>query len=188
MDAPSPSSPARSRELERRAADGGLDGCILKARVVSDDRSPTLADRLAEWSPQCAVFELTNTIANSLVKPIDPASENDAAAEPALDDLFREWRATAARASRRPHDAVGALLAQALGSAGQDAGADFGLTPLASSAQEDARQTSRRSGTPARRARGATARGRPARGADVRPIPPHHRRSAFLPLARAGEG
>ena len=121
-------------DLERRAANGGLDGRILKARVVSDDPIPDLADRLAEWSPQCVVFELTNTIANQPVKPIAPAAEDDT--EPALDDLFREWRATAARGIRAPHDAVGALLAQALGSAGQDAGADFGLTPLASSAQE----------------------------------------------------
>ena len=121
-------------ELERRAARGGLDGCILKARVVSDDPLPDLADRLAEWSPECAVFELTNTIANQPVRSIDPAAEDDA--EPALADLFLEWRATAARGIKAPHDAVGALLAQALGSAGQDAGADFGLTPLASSAQE----------------------------------------------------
>ena len=123
-------------ELEGRAANGGLDGCILKARVVSDDPIPDLADRLAEGSPKCVVFELTNTIANQPVKPIDPANENDDDAEPALDDLFREWRASAARGVKAPHDAVGALLAQALGSAGQDAGADFGLTPLASSAQE----------------------------------------------------
>ena len=123
-------------ELERRAAGGGLDGCILKARVVSDDPIPDLADRLAEWSPECVVFELTNTIANQPVRSIDPASEDDAAAEPALDDLFREWRTSAARGIRAPHEAVGALLAQALGSAGQDAGPDFGLTPLASSAQE----------------------------------------------------
>ena len=134
-------------ELERRAADGGLDGCILKARVVSDDPIPDLADRLAEWSPECVVFELTNTIANQPVRSIDPAAEDDA--EPALADLFLEWRATAARAVKAPHDAVGALLAQALGSAGQDAGADFGLTPLASSAQETLdRLASKRPGGP----------------------------------------
>ncbi|MCY3843244.1 MAG: hypothetical protein OXH69_06835, partial [Acidobacteria bacterium] len=109
-------------------------GCILKARVVSDDPIPDLADRLNDRSPECAVFELTNTIANQPVKPIDPANEEEDA-EPALDDLFREWRATAARGVKAPHEAVGALFAQALGSAGQDAGADFGLTPLASSAQ-----------------------------------------------------
>ena len=121
-------------ELETRAANGGLDGCILKARVVSDDPIPDLADRLAEWSPQCAVFELINTITNQPVKAIDPASEGDA--EPVLDELFMEWRTTAARAPKASHEAVGALFAQALGSAGQGAAADFGLTPLKFAAQE----------------------------------------------------
>ena len=121
-------------DLERRAADGGLDGCILKARVVSDDPIPDLADRLAEWSPQCAVFELTNAIANRAVKAIDPARGDES--DPALEALFAEWRSTAARAVKAPHETVGALFAQALGSAGQEAAADFGLTPLALRAQE----------------------------------------------------
>ena len=51
-------------ELESRAANGGFDDCILKARVVSHDPIPDLADRLAEWSPNCAVFELVNVIEN----------------------------------------------------------------------------------------------------------------------------
>ena len=132
-------------ELESRAANGGLDGRILKARVVSDDPIPDLADLLAEWSPRCAVFELINTITNQPVKAIDPASESDA--EPALDELFREWRTTAARGVKAPHDAVGALFAQALGSAGQAAAADFGLTPLKLNAQETLdRLASRRNG------------------------------------------
>ena len=121
-------------DLERRAANGGLDGCILKARVVSPDPIPDLADRLAEWSPGCAVFELVNAVENQPVKAIDPAREGDA--EPALDALFGEWRTTAARGVKAPHEAVGALFAQALGSAGQGAPADFGLTPLALRAQE----------------------------------------------------
>ena len=121
-------------ELESRAANGGLDGCILKARVVSDDPIPDLADRLTEWSPECAVFELINTITNQPIKAIDPATEGDG--EPALDELFMEWRANAARGIKAPHEAVGALFAQALGSAGQQATADFGLTPLKLSAQE----------------------------------------------------
>lgn len=121
-------------DLETRAANGGLDGCILKARVVSDDPIPDLADRLAEGSPRCAVFELINTITNQPVKPIDTAGEGDA--EPAVDELFTEWRTTAARGIKAPHEAVGALFAQALGSAGQAAAADFGLTPLKLNAQE----------------------------------------------------
>ncbi len=121
-------------ELETRAANGGLDGCILKARVVSDDPIPDLADRLAEWSPGCAVFELINTVTNQPVKAIDPAAEGDE--EPALDELFMEWRATAARGVKAPHETVGALFAQAIGSVGQGAAADFGLTPLKFGAQE----------------------------------------------------
>ena len=119
--------------LETRAAHGGLDGCILKARVASDDPIPDLADRLAEWSPRCAVYELLNTIKNQRVKAIDTSGEEDA--EPPLDELFREWRTNAAHGVKAPHEAVGALFAQALGSAGQTA-ADFGLTPLKLSAQE----------------------------------------------------
>ena len=121
-------------KIEGRAANGGLNGCILKARVVSDDPIPDLADRLAAWSPRCAVFELINTITNRPVKAIDPANESDA--EPALDELFKEWRTNTARATKAPHEAVGALFAQALGSAGQEAAADFGLTPLRLNAQE----------------------------------------------------
>ena len=120
-------------DLERRAANGGLDGCILKARVVSADPIPDLADRLADWSPACAVFELVNALENQPVKAIDPAREGDA--EPALDALFREWRTSAARGVKAPHEAVGALFAQALGSAGQQAPADFGLTALKLRAQ-----------------------------------------------------
>ena len=121
-------------ELESRAANGGLNGCILKARVVSDDPIADLSDRLAEWSPKCNVFELINTIANETVKAIDPSDEGDA--EPALAELFMEWRTSAAHGIRAPHEAVGALFAQALGGIGQGTAADFGLTLLTASAQE----------------------------------------------------
>ena len=121
-------------ELERRAAGSGLDGCILKARVVSDDPIPDLADRLAEWSPGCDVFELVNTLSSQPVKAVEPTREDES--EPAPEDLFLEWRTTAARGVKAPHDAVAALFTEALGTAGQDAGADFGLTPLALRAQQ----------------------------------------------------
>ena len=80
------------------------------------------------------MFELINTITNQPVKAIDPEHEGDT--EPALDELFMEWRTTSARGIKASHDVVGALFAQALGSAGQAAAADFGLTSLASSARE----------------------------------------------------
>ena len=120
--------------FEKRAADSGFDGCILKARVVSDDPIPDLADRLAARSPDCAVFELANTLANPTVKAIETARADES--EPAIETLFAEWRTTAARGVRAPHDAVSALFAQALGGAGHDAAADFGLTSLQLRAQE----------------------------------------------------
>ena len=121
-------------ELESRAANGGFDGCILKGRVVSDDPIPDLADRLVEWSPGCAVFELVNVIENQPVTAIDPDSESRE--EPGLEELFMEWRATSARRITAPHDTVATLFAQALGGVGQETRPGFGLTPLASSAKE----------------------------------------------------
>ena len=121
-------------ELERRGANGGLDGCILKARVVSDDPIPDLADRLADWSPQCVVFELINTVTNQPVKAIDRAREGDL--EPAPDELFLEWRRTAAHGIKAPDEAVSTLFAQALGSAGQEAVPDFGMTALQQRAEQ----------------------------------------------------
>ena len=120
-------------ELEARAANGGLDGCLLKARVVSDDPIPDLADRLAEMAPRCAVFELINAVRNQPVKAMDPADEGGA--EPALEDLFKEWRTSAAKGAKAPHATVQRLLAQALGGVGQDAVPDFGVTALRSEAE-----------------------------------------------------
>ena len=134
-------------DLESRAAHGGLDGCIVKARVVSDDPIPDLADRLAEWSPKCVVFELINAITN---QPVRPIHEGDGDAEPALDELFIEWRTTAAHAPQAPHDVVRTLFGQALGSVSLETTADFGVTPLALRTQEtldllDSKRTGRRS-------------------------------------------
>ena len=121
-------------ELEARAANGGLDGCILKARVVSDDPIPDLADRLAKRVPKCDVFELLNAVRNQPVKPIDDDPADVDGAEPALDALFLEWRTAAAKGIKAPHDAVRTLFAQALGGVGQDAVPDFTMTELRSRA------------------------------------------------------
>ena len=122
-------------ELQARAADGGFDGRLLKARVVSDDPIPDLADRLAERAPKCDVFELLNAVRNSPVKPIDDDPDAANGDEPALDALFGEWRTTAAKGVKAPHDAVRTLFAQALGGVGQDAVPDFGLTALRAAAE-----------------------------------------------------
>ena len=118
------------RELEARAADGALDGCFLKAVVRSDDPLPDLADRVAEWSPDCVIFNLVNEVANRPVKPIRGADDG---AEPDVDDLFLEWRHAAAtgRATKAPRDTVLALFREAVAGSGDGSGPDFGLTELA---------------------------------------------------------
>ena len=115
-------------ELQIKAEGGALDGAILKARVVSDDPILDLADRLAAWSPECAVFDLVNAVKRRPVRAIPTAAGPEA--EPALDELFREWRAAAARAdaTRAPEDTVVELFRESL--AGGDATVpDLGVTP-----------------------------------------------------------
>ena len=119
-------------ELRQRAADGALDGCFLKAVVTSDDPIPDLADRVVEWSPRCVVFSLVNDVANRRVKPISQ-SGNGVGGEPAIDELFAEWRTTAAtgKATKAPHEAVVELFREAMGQAEGEEGPDFGATALA---------------------------------------------------------
>ena len=117
------------RELEARAANGALDGCFLKAVVRSDDPLPDLADRVAEWSPECVIFNLVNEVANRPVRAIAGSEDGE---EPSIDDLFVEWRSTAAtgRATKAPRDAVLALFREAVAGPGDEEGPDFGLTGL----------------------------------------------------------
>lgn len=121
-------------QLEDKAQDGGLNECILKARVMSDEPIPNLADQLAEWSPECAVFDLVNEVANQRAKPI---SGDEDGPEPALEDLFMEWRASAATAGQRTanDERMRDLFAQAMAAAGQEAQADFGAGDLAARAR-----------------------------------------------------
>ena len=122
------------RELEARATDGALDGCFLKAVVRSDDPLPELADRVAEWSPDCVIFNLVNEVANRPVKPIRGTDEG---AEPDVDDLFLEWRNTAAtgRATKAPPDTVLALFRAAVAGSGGGDGPDLGLTEITARAE-----------------------------------------------------
>ena len=121
------------RELEARAVDGALDGCFLKAVVKSDDPIPDLADRVAEWSPKCVIFNLVNEVANRPVKAIRGGEDG---AEPSIDDLFLEWRSTAAtgRATKAPRDTVLALFREAVAGSRDEDGPDFGLTRLTAQA------------------------------------------------------
>ena len=124
-------------ELEDEAQDGGLNEVILKARVVSDEPIPNLADQLAEWSPECAVFNVVNDVANRRAKSISEA-EGDDGPEPPTEDLFMEWRESAATKGQRtaPDERVRALFVQALGTVGQEEGADFGVGELAARAEK----------------------------------------------------
>ncbi len=117
------------RELETRAADGALDDCFLKAVVKSDEPIPDLADRVAEWSPKCVIFNLLNEVAN---RPVKPISGGEGGEEPSIEDLFLEWRSAAAtgRATKAPQDAVLALFREAVAGSGHEDGPDFGLTEL----------------------------------------------------------
>lgn len=122
--------------LEARAANGGLDGSLLKARVVSEDPIPDLADLLKEWSPECAVFALSVSITDAPHKAIDTKAA--AEEEPAVDELFRQWLTTRAPGMKAPHDAVAALFRAAQG-AGPGATPDFGFTTLAAAVDETLR-------------------------------------------------
>ena len=117
------------RELEERAANGALDGCFLKAVVKSDDPIPDLADRVADWSPKCVIFNLVNEVANRPVKPIRGTEGGE---EPSIDDLYLEWRSTAAtrRATKATQDTVLSLFREAVAGSGDEEGPDFGLTEL----------------------------------------------------------
>jgi exonuclease SbcD len=121
-------------ELEARAAGGGFDGTILKARVVSDDPVLDLADRLAAWSPGCAVFDLVNAVSRRRVRAIGATDRPEA--EPTLDELFREWRGSAARTDARsaPDDAVVELFRESL-SGGDGTVPDLGVTASITRAQ-----------------------------------------------------
>jgi DNA repair protein SbcD/Mre11 len=101
-------------ELEALADKGGLNGHILKARVRSDDPITDLAERVLRLSPECAIFDLVNVVANAQVKPIDTSHEPDR--EPDIRQLFTEWRNTAAYGITAPHSDVAAMFARAIGS------------------------------------------------------------------------
>ncbi len=124
-------------ELEDEAQDGGLNDVILKARVVSDEPIPNLADQLYEWSPECAVFNVANDVANHRAKSISEA-ESDDGPEPPMEDLFMEWRGSAATRGQRTaaDERVRALFVQALGTGGREEGADFGVGDLTARAKE----------------------------------------------------
>lgn len=107
-------------DLLARAADGALDGHLLRARIHSEDPIPDLVDQLLAASPACNVFDLVNVVRNRTSRPVDLDSAMDD--EPSLAASFADWRATAANVGQRraPDAAVTALLEVALGAVGSD--------------------------------------------------------------------
>jgi hypothetical protein len=108
-----------------------LNGHILKARINSQDPITDLADRVLDVSPECAIFEIINTVANAPVKPIDTSQETDR--EPDIRELFAEWRTTAAYGITAPHDDVAAMFARSLGGE-QATVAELGISDVMTSA------------------------------------------------------
>lgn len=115
--------------LLTRAAGGGLDHHLLRARVVSDDPIPDLVDQLLACSPHCDVFDLVNVVKNRTARPIDTSASPGE--EPSLTESFAEWRATAANVGQRkaPDEMVVALLEAALGASG-DCAPDLGTVTV----------------------------------------------------------
>jgi exonuclease SbcD len=112
-----------------RAADGGLDHHLLRARVVSDDPIPDLVDQLLTSSPHCNVFDLVNVVKNRTAKPVDTSAVPEE--EPSLAGSFAEWRATVANVAQRkaPDESVIELLEAALGASG-DTAPDLGTVQV----------------------------------------------------------
>ena len=120
--------------LLARAAGGGLDHHLLRARVLSDDPIPNLIDQLLASSPHCDVFDLVNVVKNRTARPVDTSAIPDE--EPSLAESFAEWRATVANIGQRkaPDEAVVALLQAALGASG-DTAPDLGTLQIVAQAE-----------------------------------------------------
>lgn len=120
--------------LLARAADGGLDGHLLRARILSEDPIPDLVEQLLAASPACNVFDLVNVVRNRTSRPVDVDSAPEE--EPSLAASFIEWRTTVANVGQRraPDTAVGALLEIAVGAVGVDV-PDLGVVEAAVAAE-----------------------------------------------------
>lgn len=119
-------------QLDTLAACGGLNGHILKARVHSHDPITDLAERVLRSSPECAIFDLVNAVANASVKPVNSAQDPER--EPDIRELFTEWRTTAAHGITAPHDAVAAMFDRAIGGE-QATTADLGIHDTVAASQ-----------------------------------------------------
>ena len=117
-------------ELYARAAGGGLDDCIVKAIVESEERVYDLSDRLLAGSPGAAVFELVNRVGNDDVKAITDYDYAEVA-EPPVEELFDEWRKTRGGEEREADETINALFREAIANAQVPGTSDFGIGKLA---------------------------------------------------------
>ncbi len=117
-------------ELEALAAGGGLDGHLVKAVVLSDERVLDMAERLRAGSPKAAVVELLCRVGNDEAKAITDYEYTDVA-EPPVGELFDEWRKTRGGEGRGADAAIGRLFAEALANAEAPGTSDFGIGALA---------------------------------------------------------
>lgn len=113
--------------IEKLAADGGLDGRIVRARVRSTERIYDLTDRVLAGSPGIAIHELVNSVDN---EEHAPAAETAPAAEPPIEDLFDEWRKTRTGDEREADDTARGILREALKNAEAAGTSDFGAGSL----------------------------------------------------------
>ncbi len=117
-------------ELDARAAGGGLDDCIVKAIVESEERVYDLSDRLLAGSPGAAVFELVNRVGNDDVKAITDYDYAEVA-KPPIEELFDEWRKTRGGEGRDADETINALFREAIANAQVPGTSDFGIGKLA---------------------------------------------------------
>ena len=133
-------------ELEQRAAKGGLDDCIVKAIVESEERVYDLNERLRKGSPKAAVFELVNRVGNEDAMAITDYDYADVA-EPPITELFDEWRKTRGGEQREADETLNALFGESLANAQAPGTSDFGIGALTAEFEEiRARLTGRAQG------------------------------------------
>lgn len=105
-------------QLEKQSTGGHIGNALLKARVVSDEPIPDLAEQLSKWAPDCAIFDVVNVVNRKTIRAI-----NEQAAETeddrGLDALFQEWREKEAQSNAKnaPDEDVLGLFREALTSA-----------------------------------------------------------------------
>jgi DNA repair protein SbcD/Mre11 len=105
--------------LEQLAASApGWGNALSKLVIHTEAPMPDLSDRLSRLLPQAVLCSVTEICAGSTLAPIE-AAQGDAAPEPQLPDLFREYLATTVTAGVEA-ERVAANFSELLRSAGEE--------------------------------------------------------------------